>query len=275
MRVVLLGTGTPNAEPDRSGPAAAVIVKDSAYIVDCGPGVVRRAVEAARRGEKALEASRLDKLFVTHLHSDHTAGLPDFILTPWVLGRDKPLTVFGPPGTKKMVSSILDAYDEDILMRTEGKEPANREGFKVEVREISAGVVYRDRNVTVTAFPVHHGDWKHAFGFRFEGPDRIIVISGDGAPEPDISYSCRGCDILVHEVYSVAGFNTRPPDWQDYHRDAHTSSVDLGRLAAKVKPGLLVLTHQLLWGVSPKDLLKEIKTVYDGPVVFGKDLDIY
>jgi ribonuclease BN (tRNA processing enzyme) len=274
-RVVLLGTGTPNAEPDRSGPAAAVIVKDTAYIIDCGPGVVRRAAEAARRGEKALEPSRLDKLFVTHLHSDHTAGLPDLILTPWVLGRDKPLTVFGPPGTRKMARTILDAYEEDILVRTEGREPVNREGFKVDVQEISAGVVYRDRNVMVTAFPVHHGAWRHAFGFRFEGPDRVIVISGDRAPEPDISDYCQGCDILVHEVYSVAGFKTRPPDWQAYHRDAHTSSVELGRLAAEVKPGLLVLTHELLWGVSPEDLLKEIKRVYDGRVVFGKDLDIY
>ena len=93
MKVVLLGTGTPAANPDRSGPATAIVVNDTAYLVDFGPGVVRRAQAAARAlGLKALEPTSLRVAFVTHLHSDHTVGYPDLIFTPWTLGRSSALS---------------------------------------------------------------------------------------------------------------------------------------------------------------------------------------
>jgi len=274
-QIVLLGTGTPNADPERSGPAVAIVVGGTPYIVDCGPGVVRRAAAAVRKGVKALEVSNLRTAFVTHLHSDHTVGYPDLIFTPWVLDRDGPLRVYGPPGIKAMTEHILEAFKEDIHVRIEGLEPANTEGYKVDVHEIGPGIVYKDDHVTVKAFPVHHGAWKAAFGFRFETPDRIIVISGDRGPNPDIAEYCQGCDVLIHEVYSVKGFETRPKEWQAYHADSHTSSLELGRLAARVRPGLVILYHQLLWGATPEELLEEIRQVYDGKVVYGNDLDIY
>src|SRR5215467_4815388 len=89
-KVVLLGTGTPTPDPDRSGPATAIVVDDSAYLVDFGPGVVRRAKAAVLdRNIAALEPSNLKVAFVTHLHSDHTAGYPDLILTGWTAGRPR------------------------------------------------------------------------------------------------------------------------------------------------------------------------------------------
>ena len=178
-RLVLLGTGTPNADPDRSGPALAVVVDDTAYLVDCGPGVVRRAAAAERNGIPALRASNLRHVFITHLHSDHTLGLADLIFTCWVLERRTPLNVFGPPGTKAMTDHLLAAWSEDIDIRLNGSEPANPNGFKVNVREIAPGEVFRDERVTVRAIRVRHGSWTHAFGFRFETPDRTIVISED------------------------------------------------------------------------------------------------
>jgi ribonuclease Z len=122
--------------------------------VDAGPGVVRRAAAAARRGIAELEASRLSIVFVTHLHSDHTVGLPDLMLTPWVLERSVPLEVYGPPGIKAMTDHLLAAYAEDIRIRQSGLEPDKSEGYKVNAHEITEGVVYRDSNVTVTAFAV-------------------------------------------------------------------------------------------------------------------------
>ena len=115
MRLVLLGTGNPNPEPERSGPSLAVVVGEKSYIVDFGPGLVRRATAASRRHNiPALEARSLEIGLLTHLHSDHTAGFPDLILTPWVMERELPLRVFGPSGLKAMAGHILKAYEADI-----------------------------------------------------------------------------------------------------------------------------------------------------------------
>jgi len=274
-QVVLLGTGTPNADPDRSGPAVAIVVNDTPYLVDFGPGVVRRASAAFRKGIKGLAVKNLDLAFVTHLHSDHTAGYPDLILTPWVLERKEPLKVYGPKGIKAMTANILRAYQQDVAIRLRGGEPSNKTGFKVIAHEIKPGVVYKDENVTVKAFLVSHGSWKEAYGYRFETPDRTIVISGDCAPSPSVIDNCNGCDVLIHEVYSQTGFATRTPDWQKYHSRYHTSSVELAELASKARPGLLILYHQLFWGVTEDDLLKEVRAGYAGKVVSGHDLDVY
>jgi len=274
-QLVLLGTGTPNPDPDRSGPSVAVVVNDVPYLVDFGPGVVRRAEAARRKGVTGLAVPHLRRAFVTHLHSDHTAGYADLILTPWVLGRKEPLEVYGPPGLKNMTDHIVMAYRDDIMVRLDGSEPANQTGFQVNAREIQPGDVYKDENVVVTAFPVRHGSWPHAFGYRFKTPDRTLVISGDTAPAETVIDACNGCDILVHELYSQAGFLKREPAWQKYHSQFHTSSRELAELAAKARPGLLVLYHQLLWTSTEEELLNEVRKGYKGKVVSGRDLDIY
>lgn len=274
-QVVMLGTGTPNADPDKSGPAVAVVINDVPYVVDSGPGVVRRASAAARNGVKGLAVEKLRRLFLTHLHSDHTVGLPDFIFTPAVLERDAPLEIYGPPGTKRMTDLILKAFAEDIAIRLKGLEPALPRGYDVRTQDVKPGVVYKDANVTVKAFAVKHGSWKHAYGFRFEAADRVVVISGDCAPSESIIEACNGCDVLVHEVYSTTGFARRPPEWQRYHSNFHTSSKELAEIATKAKPKLLVLYHQLLWGATKEQLLEEMAKGYSGKVVFGNDLDVY
>jgi ribonuclease BN (tRNA processing enzyme) len=275
-QIVLLGTGTPNADPERSGPATAIVVNDTPYIIDFGPGIVRRASAAFQKGVKGLAVSKLKTAFVTHLHSDHTAGYADLIFTPWVLERREPLRVFGPSGIRQMTEHLVKAYSEDISLRLNGGEPSNKIGWRVEASEIKPGVIYKDENVTVKAFSVRHGKWLHAYGFRFETPDRSIVISGDCAPSDSVIENCNGCDVLIHEVYSQAGFQTRPPEWQRYHAAYHTSTKELADLASKAKPKLLLLTHQLFWGTSEADLLREITAAgYQGKVVSGKDLNVY
>jgi ribonuclease BN (tRNA processing enzyme) len=274
--LVLLGTGTPNAEPDRSGSAVAIVVDQVPYLIDAGPGVVRRASAAFARGVAGLEPKRLRMAFFTHLHSDHTAGYPDLILTPAVLERDAPLVVYGPKGTRDMTSHILSAYSVDIDVRTHDLEPSKPAGYVVRATDIeAAGTIYGDERVAVTAVPVRHGAFKHAYAYRFVTPDRTIVISGDTAPTDAIVDACNGCDILVHEVYSTAGFAKRPPEWQRYHKAYHTSSADLGALATRARPKLLVLYHQLYWGVADEALVAEIRQVYTGKVVSGKDLDVF
>lgn len=273
-RIILLGTGTPNADPDRSGPSVAIIAGGTPYLVDFGPGVVRRAAAAFKNGINELDVKNLKIVFLTHLHSDHTAGYPDLILTPWVLNRDEPLEVFGPPGLRSMTDHILSAWKVDIRERLYGLQPSNPSGCMVNVHEIEEGKIYEDSNVRVEAFNVNHGSLR-AFGYKFHTPDRIITISGDTAPSDDLVEKYRHSDVLIHEVYSSAGFERYPPDWQKYHSSVHTSSTELARIASIVKPGLLILYHQLFNGVTGEELLMEVTEGYDGKVMSGKDLDVF
>ena len=274
-QIVMLGTGTPNADPDRSGPSVAIVVNDTPYIVDVGPGVVRRAAAAYRAGVTGLNVAQLTRAFVTHLHSDHTIGYPDLILTPWVLDREAPLEIYGPEGLQDMTDHILAAYDQDIQIRLSGLQPITPDGYKVEVHEIEPGVIYEDANVTVEAIPVQHGEWSQAFAYKFVAPDRTIVISGDARPSDTLVEAARGCDVLIHEVYSQTGFERREADWQAYHAASHTSSHQLAELAGRIQPKLLILYHHLFWGTSEEDLLSEVQSRYDGRVISGKDLEVY
>ena len=161
-RVILLGTGTPNPEPERMGPAVAVVSGDRVYIVDCGPGVVRRAAQAG------IRMDQLTRVFVTHLHSDHTAGYPDLILTPPNAGRMLPLEAWGPPGLRAMTANLLQAYKVDLDVRLHGTQPHDAPAFEVRAHDVKPGEVYRDDAVRVIAFAVPHGDLPGAYGYRFE-----------------------------------------------------------------------------------------------------------
>lgn len=276
LKVVMLGTGTPNADPERSGPAVAVVRGGQSYLVDAGAGVVRRAALAAQSVGDALAPPQLKTVFLTHLHSDHTAGLADLMLMPWVLERAEPLRIVGPPGTKQMVDHLLAAYAEDRAIRLDGGEPSNRTGWQVAVTEVSGGEVYRDAQVTVRALRVPHGEWKTALAYRFEASDRRVVISGDTGPSEALADFCNGCELLVHEVYSAERFRTRPMAWQRYHAAYHTSTVQLAALATRAKAPMLLLYHQLYWGATDGDLLREVTAAgYRGRVYSARDAMVY
>jgi ribonuclease BN (tRNA processing enzyme) len=273
-QIVLLGTGTPGWDPDRSGPATAIVVNGTPYLVDFGPGVVRRAGAAYQKGVKALLPINLHVVFLTHRHMDHTVGYSDLIFSPQQAGggRKRPLEVYGPKGLKEMTEHILKGH---IL------NPATDTRFKVNAHEMTPGIVYKDDNVTVKAFHVDHGDVE-AFGFRFETPDRTIVISGDTTPTQSVIDNCQGCDVLIHESYSMQTYNAVSEAAQANRRRLHTSTIQLAELAKKAKPGLLILYHRSnLGGVlaevpNPAEaFLEEIRSAYAGKVVVGRDLDIY
>jgi len=295
-RVVLLGTGTPVPDPDRSGPASAVVVDDSAYLVDFGPGVIRRAKAAVLdRHITALEPANLRVAFATHLHSDHTAGYSDLIFTGWTAGRRTPLEVYGPPGLRSMTEHLLQAYRIDVETRTnsEGDQRGNADGWKVNSHEIKSGIIYRDEKVTVTAFPTKHA--LESYGYRFDTPDRSVVISGDTSPTEETIDACRGCDVLIHEARAVEMFARLPEDRRSFGAKNHTTSEQLAALATKAKPGLLIVYHAWIsWWPSVEaaagqpvtltngglhsttDLLqREIGSRYSGHFVIGRDLDVW
>ncbi len=273
-QILILGTGTPVIDAAHSGNSIGILVGGSLYIFDAGPGVERRMLEAVARGTKI---DTIPAVFITHLHSDHTLGLPALVYYHGPNGVYRgggALTVYGPPGIAAMMGNINAAWADDRAARTQvrGDSPS----WQVRGADVAAGVVYRDSNVVVKAFEVPHPPWSHAFGYRVETPDRIIVISGDTRPSDAIARECAGCDVLLHEVYSAVAVPKMTAQMQRYLPSAHTSTYELAEIAAKAKPKLLVLYHQLyLGGASDDDLVREIGSRYNGRVVSARDLDVY
>ena len=265
--IIMLGDGTPVITADRSGTSVGVYVRGTLYVFDAGPGVIRRIMEAKAKLFPS-EPMRLGPVFITHLHSDHTLGLPALL---YYHPGGPSLRVLGPPGIKNMMDHIAMAWAEDrhIRMGPEGRDSASMLPM---TQEIGTGVVFRDSNVTVKAFEVQHGTWPHSLAYRVETPDRVIVISGDTRPTNAIVEACNGCDVLLHEVYGRA-FMANAPD--AYFKAFHTSGPELGHIAARARPGLLVMYHQVFRADKPADLLREVAAQFHGPVISARDLDVY
>lgn len=272
VAVITLGTGGPNPLPTRQGPATAVTVGERVFLFDAGTGVERQMNAAG------LPISGPTALFLTHLHSDHTLGLADLILTSWVMRRTRPFPIYGPAGTDAMVRHLLAAYAEDIRIRTDGLEHEVRGGEQVTVHAVRPGVVFDSGGVRITAIPVPHGSWAEAYGYLVEAPGRRIVISGDTRYSEALERAATGVDVLVHEVYpsTRSAREDRPggDDWPAYLRSFHTSDQDLAGLATRAHPGLLVLTHVVRMGAPDSEVVAGIRRGgYQGPLVVAKDLD--
>jgi len=281
---VFLGTGTPLPDPDRSGPATAIVVDGAAYLFDAGAGVVRRASLGARKGIAALNSVNLKTAFLTHLHSDHTMGLPDLMFTPWTMGRTEPLELYGPVGTRAMTDGIQKAWALDIDRRLHDLQPATPRGWQVNVHEIQGGLVYRDERVTVTAIPVLHGAWERLpiasrpttrpSSYRRRPAGRAF---GCGLPK------VRPADLRgLHDALDREGY----PPWREYRRAYHTSTKELGEIATASRPGLLILYHRANPGCdqvgtncgasgSEAEALAEMHQFYAGRVVEAHDLDVF
>jgi len=273
--LTLLGTGNPGSYPNIFQTASAVVVDDTPFIIDCGGGTVQRLSMAHAAGQEALALGKLNTLVLTHLHPDHSAGLADFIVSTWIKGREEPLKIYGPAGTKEMTELLMQAYKLGIAEHRDTESPSSWP-LLYEVIEYTAGELLSTESVTVTAFEVSHGGLE-TYGLKFGTADKTIVFSSDTRPHPSVIENSKGCDILVHEVYSEVGSqDPRPNNPQSYYRRMHTSTVELAEIANEAKPKKLVLHHQMhLGNVSDEEMVKEITDLYDGEVIFGRDLDVF
>lgn len=273
-RLIVLGSGTPIPDPERAGPAYAIAYGTRVFLFDAGAGVMRRVAAAG------LPIDGMTAVLLTHLHSDHTLGLPDVIHTTWVMGRSIVMPVIGPPGTRAMVGHLQAAWIEDVVLRTEGTERGRRGGQRVNVRETTGGIVYDSAGIRIRAIPVPHGGWPVSFAFRIDTPDRSIVLGGDTAPSAALEEASRGVDLLVHEVYASARVapEKRPGGelWPQYLREFHTSDEELGAIAARAQPKRLILSHVLLMGGTMDEVVAGVRRGgFGGRVLVANDLAWY
>jgi len=272
-QVIVLGTGTPIPDAARAGSSIAVIHRGQAYLFDVGAGAVRNAVRARYRYDlPSLYPSMICCVFLTHMHSDHSMDYGELNYTLW-WRRAHSLRAFGPAGLRDMTDNLHRMMAADTRLRASGNQPVpNPDGYKTQVTEIKAGVVFEDDGIRIEAFDVSHGYIRPAFGYRITTDDRVIVISGDTAYSETLVEMSRGADLLFHEVISDEGLATVPPFWQDYHSKAHTSAAVVGRIANEARPGTLVLYHGLYFGAPESSVVNEVRAVYDGNVILADDL---
>jgi ribonuclease Z len=267
MQVVLLGTGFPRPDPERFGPAAAVVVGEKVFVVDAGRGVVLR-LAAAELPLKSVKA-----VFLTHLHSDHTGGLPDLFNTSWQFGRYTPFELYGPNGTKKLADGMLKFFEADIHIRRDLMEKHPGAGATINTHIVREGVVYQDADVKVTAFAVDHKPVEPAFGYRFDAGGKSIVISGDTRPSNNLVRYAKDADVLVHEAIMPEYLDTvDKPDVAARLKSYHTTPEEAGQIAHRANVKLLVLTH-LVPGKDEDKFRQRAAKHFTGKIVVGRDLE--
>ena len=278
FRVTLLGTGSPQPVIDRFGPGVLAQAGGETLLFDCGRGVTQRLFQL---GVKLGDAN---KLFLTHLHSDHTVGIPDLWLTGWLeppWGQRKgAFQVFGPAGTRNMMENLERAYDWDIRTRIADQKLA-KENVAVSVTEIKEGIVYDHDGVKVTAFEVDHGDLvKPAFGFRVDYGGRSAVISGDTRFNENLIKHATGTDLLIHQVAAVRPELLASPVFQVILAH-HTKPEEAGVVFARTKPKLAVFYHFSLLGtpqvkpMTAQEVVELAQKSYTGPLLAGEDLMVF
>ena len=262
IKVSLLGTGSPGPVMQRFGPAILVEAGKHKFIFDVGRGALQRLVQLH------VHWQDVDGVFLTHLHSDHVVGFPDLWLTGWLVdpGRHRPLRVWGPAGTQRMMSYLEQAYAFDIATRL-SDDHAAAAGVVLQVVEIAEGVVFDEDGVKVTAFTVDHGPVKPAFGYRVDHAGRSVVLSGDTRPSPNLMRHARGVDLLVHEVMAPAVFHG--PKSVVAH---HTTAEQAGVVFAKTLPRLALYSHIVPPTAARQDLIAPTRATYAGPLEVGEDL---
>jgi len=269
LKVTLLGTGAPPPIMERFGPSTLVEAGGDILVFDAGRGALQRLVQLK------VPVKEVRTLFLTHLHSDHVVGIPDLWLTGWLAGRPEvPFRVWGPLGTKALMTHLEQAYQADIRIRRD-EERLPPQGVVVVAEEITEGVVYEHNGVKVTAFEVDHGPLKPAFGYRIDYAGRSVVLSGDTRFNENLIRFAQGVDVVVHEVIAAEMQRARlkaDPERAERVIALHTTAEQAGEVFTRVKPKLAVYSHIAPVTATADDLIPPTRKTYAGPLEVGEDL---
>jgi ribonuclease Z len=270
LKVTLLGTGTPRPVIERFGPS--ILVEAGAgkekLLFDCGRGATQRLFQLK------VPFAEATALFLTHLHSDHIVGIPDFYLTGWIFGRKTQLRVWGPVGTTEMMSHLEQAYQFDIHVRRDVDEKLPAEGVVIVAKDIEQGVVYQNGDLKVTAFTVDHAPIRPAFGYRVDYAGHSVVLSGDTRYSENLIRFAQGTDVLIHEVIDPEAYRASDPIYDAEQRqrviDHHTTAEQAGTVFSQAKPKLAVYSHIVPFNA--QNLVAQTRKTYSGPLEVGEDL---
>ncbi len=269
FEAILIGTGYPRPDPNRAGACTVVVAGDEWFVVDAGRAATLRIAATE------LKYDKLRAVFVTHLHSDHTSGLPDLFETSWQFGRKtRPFELYGPAGIEKLADAMLEFFAYDIHIRRDVQEKHPAAGATIVPHTIREGVVYTDANVRVTAFTVDHGAVKPAYGYRFESNGKTIVISGDTRPTPNLVKYAKGADVLILEAYLPEHFlRVDSLEVAKKLMSYHTSAEEAGTIASEAGVKTLAITH-VIPGDADDTFRERIGKNFHGTLIIGHDLQV-
>ena len=271
LKATILGSGYVEPLPDKYGASILVEAGSETLLFDAGRGTT------IRLNQIPVGFDVVDKVFLTHLHSDHVVGLPDLYLTGWVLGRrDTPLQLWGPTGTANMARHLVSAFDFDITIRRDKHTRYAAAGATIDATDFAEGIIYNANGVTVTAFEVDHGPVKPAFGFRVDYAGRSLAISGDTRPSDNLIAYTRDVDVLFHEAFAPEAYSAAHPDVPylviKAIESVHTMPTQAGEIFAAVDPRLAVFYHIDPGEAFAAELRRDAREAYGGELEVGEDL---
>ncbi|MGN6399701.1 MAG: MBL fold metallo-hydrolase [Flavisolibacter sp.] len=277
IKVTLLGTGAPVPSVERFGPSILVEAGNQKLLFDCGRGAAQRIWQLK------IPLRQINVLFLTHLHSDHTVGIPDVWLTGWIPAvygrRASPFQVFGPGGTKDMMENLVKAFAWDINTRNKEKNEADS-GAMVKAVDIEEGYVWEKDGLKVTPFTVRHAEFiDSALGYRIDYMGHSVILSGDTRYSENLIQFARGADVIVHEVAAASEDTTRNTALVNQILGFHSSPEDAGEVFRRVQPKMAVYSHIVLLTSDPavapptvNDLIRRTQKIYKGGLQVGEDL---
>jgi ribonuclease BN (tRNA processing enzyme) len=266
IEVTFTGTGSPRPSLDRANAGQVISVGGKKILLDCGGGTTRRILEAG------IDATEIDLLFLTHLHSDHTLDYAEFMLGSWAMGRSA-MRVYGPPGTGRLHDLLLmQPYREDIEYRMSlGRSPAGM--MDIQINEFQPGIIFDDDGFIVKAVEVIHSTYTVAMRFDYGGES--LVHSGDTCYCDALVELTRGADVLIHDACmapaAVFQNNAAWPNLYEHLKAHHATPEEAGRTAREAGVRKLVLTHFLI-GTNIEETLTRCRSEFDGEIIIGEDL---
>jgi ribonuclease BN (tRNA processing enzyme) len=275
LRVILLGTKGGPTLASRSNPATLLLVNDIPYVVDCGYGVSRQLISAG------VALDRLRYVFLTHHHSDHNLEFGPLLYNAWVTPKPVKIDAYGPPGLHRLTNAFFayQKFDIETRIADEGMIDLRK---VVAVHEFKkAGLVMQNEDVKVTSLQVRHPPIAQAYAYRFEAKDRCVVISGDTAYLPEMAQFAKGADVLVHEAMYVRALDalieqtTNASRLREHLLLSHTSTEDVGRIAAAAGVRTLVLSHLVPGGdasITDEQWTEGPRKYFKGRIIVGRDL---